>query len=111
MITRLAGAVIALALLAGPAHGADLTLGQRIEYTHVSRGHEFHVSGAAVAAQPDGRPLLAWAVEEDHVNQLYVLTPGDGAAPGRVWGPRTKSAARRGRARGRPRRSIRTRAS
>src|SRR5581483_11298927 len=67
-----------------PAHGADLTLGQRLEYTHVQRGHEFHVSGAAVWAGPDGRPVLAWAAEENHVNQLYVLAPGDGAEPVRV---------------------------
>jgi len=81
---RLGGAVIALALLSPPAHGADLTLDRRLEYTHVSRGHEFHVSGAAVAARADGRPTLAWAVEENHANQLYVLTSGDGATPVRV---------------------------
>ncbi len=85
MNTRgVAAAALALALLAGPAHGADLTLGQRLEYTHVQRGHEFHVSGAAVGAGPDGRPVLAWAAEENHVNQLYVLAPGDGAEPVRV---------------------------
>ena len=34
---------------------AELTLGPRLEYKHVSRGHEFHLSGAAVAAGA-GRP-------------------------------------------------------
>jgi hypothetical protein len=52
----------------------------------VARGHEFHVSGAAVAAGPDGRPLLAWAAQEGHENHLYVLRVGDDA-PVRVNPP------------------------
>jgi hypothetical protein len=73
-----------LALMADPAQAADLTLGQRLEYKHVSRGHEFHLSGAAVAALPDGKPLLAWATQEGQANQLYLLRPGEGTSPVRV---------------------------
>jgi hypothetical protein len=74
------GLTIALALAApAPVPGAELTKGARQEYTHASRGHDFHVSGAAVAAAPDGRPLLTWAAQEGHVNHLYVLRLGDGA--------------------------------
>jgi hypothetical protein len=83
MSMRAGGAAVALALLVGPAHGADLTLGPRLEYKHVSRGHEFHVSGAAVAARPDGRPVVAWAAQEGHTNQLYLLLP-DETTPRRV---------------------------
>ena len=84
MSMRAGGAAVALALLVGPAHGADLTLGPRLEYKHVSRGHELHVSGAAVAARADGGPVVAWAAQEGHANQLYVLLPGEGATPGAV---------------------------
>jgi hypothetical protein len=70
-------AALALVLAAAPAQSAELTLGQRLEYKHVSRGHEFHVSGAAVAAGRDGRPLLAWAAQEGHANQLYLRRLGD----------------------------------
>jgi len=83
MSMRVGGAAVALALLVGPAHGADLTLGPRLEYGHVSRGHEFHVSGAAVAARADGRPVVAWAAQEGHANQLYLLLP-DETTPRRV---------------------------
>jgi hypothetical protein len=84
MSMRVGGAAVALALLVGTAHGADLTLGPRLEYKHVSRGHEFHLSGAAVAALADGKPLLAWAAQEGQANQLYLLRPGEGATPVRV---------------------------
>jgi hypothetical protein len=81
-----AGALVLAASTATPA--AELTLGPRLEYKHVSRGHEFHLSGAAVAAGPAGRPLVTWAAQEGHANQLYVLQMGDpvdgGATPVRV---------------------------
>jgi hypothetical protein len=80
---RLLGA-LALLLATGPATAADLTLGPRLEYKHVTQGHEFHFSGAAIAAAPDGRPLLAWASREGHANQLHLLRAGDGAVPVRV---------------------------
>ena len=78
MSARRIGLAVALVLAASTTtQAAELTLGPRLEYTHVSRGHEFHLSGAAVAAGPAGRPLLAWAAQEDHANQLYVLQLGD----------------------------------
>ena len=60
-----------------PPAGADLTLGPRLEYKHVSRGHEFHVSAPAVAAGADGRPVLAWAAQEGH-DQPALSSPGPG---------------------------------
>jgi len=78
MSARRIGLAVALVLAASTTtQAAELTLGPRLEYKHVSRGHEFHLSGAAVAAGPAGRPLLAWAAQEDHANQLYVLQLGD----------------------------------
>ncbi|HEY5726171.1 MAG TPA: sialidase family protein, partial [Methylomirabilota bacterium] len=58
--------------------------GPRLEYKHVSRGHEFHLSGAAVAAGADSQPLVAWAAQEGPVNHLYLLRLGNGATPVRV---------------------------
>src|ERR1044072_7238408 len=80
---RLGGAVIALALLSPPAHGADLTLDRRLEYTHVSRGHELHVSGAAVAAGGDGAPPVrvnpdGLVVEALHHAPRLIQAPGGG---------------------------------
>ena len=78
MSARRIGLAVALVLAASnTTPAAELTLGPRLEYKHVSRGHEFHLSGAAVAPGPDGRPLLAWAAQEGHANQLYVLQLGD----------------------------------
>jgi hypothetical protein len=84
MSTSRLGALLTLTLIASPVQAADLSLGPRLEYRHVSRGHEFHLSGATVAVLPDGQPVVAWAAQEGHVNQLYLLRPGDGAAPVRV---------------------------
>jgi hypothetical protein len=89
MSVRRIGVAAALAVAASTsAPAAELTLGPRLEYKHVSRGHEFHLSGAAVAAGPDGRPLVAWAAQEGHANQLYLLRMGDpmgdGGMPVRV---------------------------
>ena len=76
--------LLALLAVAAPAPAAELDLGPRLEYKHVSRGHEFHLSGAAVAAGTDGKPLVTWAAQEGHANQLYLLRMGDGATPVRV---------------------------
>src|SRR6185295_15673021 len=92
MSVRPLGVAVAIVLAASTTDASDLTLGPRLEYKHVTRGHEFHLSGVAVAAGPDGRPLLAWAAQEGHANQLYLLQMGngqmgngaDGAAPVRV---------------------------
>ena len=85
MSTSRIGVAIALVLAASTTtQAAELTVGPRLEYKHVSRGHKFHLSGAAVAAGPDGRPLVAWAAQEGHANQLYILQIGDGAVPVRI---------------------------
>jgi hypothetical protein len=83
MLVRVLG-VLALGLSASAAAAADLSLGPRLEYKHVTQGHEFRVSGAAIAAGPDRRPLVAWAAQDGHANQLYLLRIGDGTAPVRV---------------------------
>jgi hypothetical protein len=85
MSVKRIGAAAALALAASTsAPAAEPTLGPRLEYQHVSRGHEFHLSGAAVAPGPDGRPLIAWAAQEGHANHLYLLQLGAGGAAVRV---------------------------
>ena len=83
MHRRLFGA-LAWLLVAAPATAADLSLGPRLEYKHVSQGHEFHFSGAAIAAASDSRPLVAWATREGHANQLYLVRLGADGAPVRV---------------------------
>ncbi|HEY7653409.1 MAG TPA: sialidase family protein [Methylomirabilota bacterium] len=84
MSTRTLGAALALALAGGPAAAADFSLGQRLEYKHEGRGHEFHASGPAVAVGADGAPLVTWAAQEGHANHLYVLRIAEGGAPVRV---------------------------
>ncbi len=76
--------ILTLMAVAAPAHAADLGLGPRLEYKHASRGHEFHLSGAAVAAGADSTPIVTWAAQEGHANQLYLLRMGNGATPVRV---------------------------
>jgi hypothetical protein len=79
--TRLALAL----LLAAPLTGASpAPPAGRLELTHPAGGHEVHVSAAAVAAGPDGRPILAWVTQKDHVNTVLVGRPGSDAAPVRV---------------------------
>jgi hypothetical protein len=64
---------------------AELTLGQRSEYTHAGKGHEVHLSAPAVAVARDGRVFLAWAASEGHGSNLYVARLGGGAGePARV---------------------------
>jgi len=83
MRARLAGFLVPL-LAAATVEAADLSLGPRLEYRHVSAGHEFHVSGATVARATDGGVLVAWAAREGHANHLYLLRAGEGTAPARV---------------------------
>ena len=88
-VKRIGMAVALVLAFSGSAPGAELSLGPRLEYRHTSQGHELHVSGAAVAAGPAGRPLLTWAVQEGQANQLYLLEmgnleTGNGAVPVRV---------------------------
>jgi hypothetical protein len=70
--------------VATTAPAAELALGPRLEYRHPSRGHELHVSAAALAVGADGGPLIAWAAQEGDANQLYLLRIGEGAGPVRV---------------------------
>jgi hypothetical protein len=47
----------------------------RREITHPARGHEIHVSPAAVAVARDGEPVVAWAVKEGDDHVLYAARP------------------------------------
>jgi hypothetical protein len=75
-----------LVLLALPLLGAGSPPAPpaRLELAHPPTGHEAHVSGAAVAAGRDGRPLLAWIAQHEHANALFVGRPGTDGAPVRV---------------------------
>jgi hypothetical protein len=74
-----------LLLLAVPVASAGApTPPPRLEITHPAGGHEVHVSAAAVAAGSDGRPIVAWVTQKDHVNTVLVGRPGTDAAPVRV---------------------------
>jgi hypothetical protein len=56
----------------------------RLEIRHPGRGHEGHVSGAALAIAPDG-PVVAWFAEAGKATHLYVARPGlRNGAPVRV---------------------------
>jgi hypothetical protein len=88
--------------LIGPFAAAETP--SRREITHPAKGHEIHVSGAAVAMAGDGEPVVAWAVKEGEEHVLYAARPGEGPpvrvnpagmsvdslhqAPGLVSGPR-----------------------
>lgn len=71
---------LALTLTAGTTQAAELSLGPRSEFKHPGKGHEVHMSGAAVAGVQDTGALIAWAAQEGDVNQLYVARLGDGEA-------------------------------
>jgi hypothetical protein len=60
----------------------------RLEVTHPARGHEVHVSDAAVGVAGDGAPIVAWASQEGGDNVLYAARPGQGT-PVRVNPPGT----------------------
>lgn len=83
---RALGLVAVAALLAGAAPAA--TPPTRVELTHPGRGHEVHLSGAAVVAAADGTPVVAWASQEGNDNLLYAARVGRGA-PVRVNPPGT----------------------
>jgi hypothetical protein len=69
-----------IVLFAAHAEAARLSLGPRVELKHTGRAHEVNLSGAAVAAAPDGGALIAWAAQEGARNHLYVARMGDGEA-------------------------------
>ena len=78
---RLARRCRAALLLALPARAGAPALGPRLEYKHPAGGHEVHVSGAAVAAGADGRPVVAWAAQEGQRTRLFVAPPAPRASP------------------------------
>lgn len=85
MSRRAALALAAILLTPAPAPAGGLTLGPRVEFVHPGKGHELHVSPAAVAAGRDGRPLVAWVAREGDTSNVYVLRAGAaGARPVRV---------------------------
>jgi len=75
-------ATVALVCAACPADAASLALGDRLEISHAARGHEVHLSGAAITTTRDGTPVVSWIAPEGHVHHLWVARPGapDGAA-------------------------------
>ena len=80
-------ALIALAALLAGA-GPTATPPGRLEITHPARGHEVHVSGAAVTVGADGTPVVVWATPEANDNVLYAVRAGRGE-PIRVNPPGT----------------------
>lgn len=71
-----------LLLVPWTVQAEGLTLGPRSVVTHPGKGHEVHLSGAAVAVTRDGSVLLAWAAQDKQMNHLYVARPtgNDGKA-------------------------------
>ena len=69
----LAAAVLAAAAFASAAPPA------RLEIIHPGKGHEVHLSAAAVGVAADGVPIVAWAAQEGHDNTLYAARPGRAA--------------------------------
>ena len=82
---RALGMIAVASLLAG---AAPTTPPPRVEITHPGRGHEVHLSGAAVAIAADGTPVVTWASQEGNDNVLYAARAGHGA-PVRVNPPGT----------------------
>jgi len=78
MITLRILLVLGLVLAAGTSRAAELALGPRLELKHTAKGHEAHLSGAAVTVGPDGGVLVAWAAQEGAVNNLYLARMGNG---------------------------------
>jgi hypothetical protein len=79
-------AFVLVAVLLGGA--APAAAPPRVEIPHPGRGHEVHVSGAAVAVAADGTPVVTWASQEGNDNVLYAARAGRGA-PVRVNPPGT----------------------
>lgn len=69
-----------LLCIASVVQAEELILGARTEITHPGKGHEFHISGAAVAVARDGATFVAWAAQEEQTNNLYLARPGAGEA-------------------------------
>ena len=63
VITMRSVLALLFALSLNTADAAELSLGPRVELKHPGKGHETHVSGAAVAIAADGVPLITWAAQ------------------------------------------------
>lgn len=89
---RLAAAALATAALVAGAFAAAAFAAAappaRLEIVHPGKGHEVHLSAAAVGVAGDGVPIVAWAAQEGHDNALYAARPGRGG-PVRVNPPGT----------------------
>ena len=90
MRSRIAfGLLLALAVpVAGGAGGAAAPP-DRVELSHPAGGHDVHVSAPALAADADGKPIVAWIAGGHGGHALFVARPGDGARPVRVNPPAT----------------------
>ena len=64
------GLALAAASAASPAPDR-IALGPRVELKHQAKGHEAHLSGAALAVASDGVPVIAWVAQEGPLNHLY----------------------------------------
>ena len=80
------GLVLAAATAASPAPDG-ITLGPRLELKHQAKGHEAHLSGAALAVASDGVPIIAWGAQEGPINHLYVARMSGEPALMRVSSP------------------------
>ncbi|MGH7964981.1 MAG: hypothetical protein ACRERD_24730 [Candidatus Binatia bacterium] len=77
--------VFILSLIASVIQAEEIILGPRTEISHPGKGHEVHISGAAVAVTRNGEALVAWAAQEGQTNNLYLARPGaEGAKPVRI---------------------------
>ncbi len=61
-----------LLLVPWTVQAEGLTLAPRSAVIHPSKGHEVHLSGAAVAVTRDAGALIAWAAQDKQMNHLYV---------------------------------------
>jgi hypothetical protein len=74
-LRRAAGVAALAGLLAGAGPGAPAP---RVEIVHPGRGHEVHLSGAAVVAGAGG-PVVAWTAQQGHDNVVFAVRAGRGA--------------------------------
>lgn len=85
VMTGLGLLLVALSGSPAPPLASGFTLGQRLEVTHPGKGHEVHLSGAAIAAANDGGVVLAWVAAQGEGPHVYVARPGvPGGPPVRV---------------------------
>lgn len=72
---------VILGLLPPSGVWAGLAFAPRQEVTHAGSGHAVHLSGATVAAAPDGRVLIAWSAAHGAENHVYVARLGETPEP------------------------------